>query len=89
MLWQQLSIPVRNSDTRADRCKFTVISIKHNIQSTRLSGLLREEGRKRRLRDPAQDVVGPAKQKPEAGVLEDASGGLNNESDSAELGPEG
>lgn len=37
-----------------------------------MSGLLREGGRKRRLRDPAQDMVGPAKQKPETGGVEDA-----------------
>lgn len=34
-------------------------------------------------------MVGPAKQNPEAGGMEDASGRLNNESDSADLGPRG
>lgn len=33
--------------------------------------------------------MGPAKQKLEAGGVEDASGGLNNESESAELGSQG
>lgn len=54
MLWQQLSIPVRNSDTRADRCKFTVVSVKHNIQSTEV--VWAPEGRRQKEKTQRPNV---------------------------------